>query len=460
MQHTKPLLLIKGKLAHLRHYFASRHDQHDGTVNDVSRALVNDAPRIIRLTLWLMLAFIFSSLLWAGWAQLEEVTRGEGKAIPSSRLQKIQNLEGGILSELLVHEGQIVNAGDPLMRLDDTRFISNVGETEADKLGLKARIERLTAEVNDTPLSISPGINSQAPEIAAGEEALFASRQNQFHSEIQALEQQKAQKQQELADFKSRHAQYQRTLNLQEEELKLSAPLIQAGAISQVEILRLKRSVLETRGQMDSAATSIPRTQSALAELDSKIAESRGRFQSEALSQLNEARTSLSKAEATGKALEDRVKRTLVTSPLRGIVQQIMVNTIGGVIQPGSDMIEIVPLEDNLLIETRIRPQDIAFLHPGQKAVIKFTAYDYTTYGGLDGTLEMISPDTITDKEGKSYYLIQLRANRNYLGTKEHPLLIIPGMVASVDIVTGHKSVLSYLLKPIIRAKAEALRER
>lgn len=460
MRHTKPLLLIKGKLAHLRHYFASRHDQHDGAVNDVSRALVNDAPRIIRLTLWLMLAFIFSSLLWAGWAQLEEVTRGEGKAIPSSRLQKIQNLEGGILSELLVHEGQIVNAGDPLMRLDDTRFVSNVGETEADKLGLKARIERLTAEVNDTPLSISPDISSQAPEIAAGEEALFASRQNQFHSEIHALEQQKAQKQQELADFKSRHAQYQRTLNLQEEELKLSAPLIQAGAISQVEILRLKRSVLETRGQMDSAATSIPRTQSALAELDSKIAESRGRFQSEALSQLNEARTSLSKAEATGKALEDRVKRTLVTSPLRGIVQQIMVNTIGGVIQPGSDMIEIVPLEDNLLIETRIRPQDIAFLHPGQKAVIKFTAYDYTTYGGLDGTLEMISPDTITDKEGKSYYLIQLRANRNYLGTKEHPLLIIPGMVASVDIVTGHKSVLSYLLKPIIRAKAEALRER
>lgn len=460
MRHTKPLLLIKGKLAHLRHYFASRHDQHDGAVNDVSRALVNDAPRIIRLTLWLMLAFIFSSLLWAGWAQLEEVTRGEGKAIPSSRLQKIQNLEGGILSELLVHEGQIVNAGDTLMRLDDTRFVSNVGETEADKLGLKARIERLTAEVNDTPLSISPDISSQAPEIAAGEEALFASRQNQFHSEIHALEQQKAQKQQELADFKSRHAQYQRTLNLQEEELKLSAPLIQAGAISQVEILRLKRSVLETRGQMDSAATSIPRTQSALAELDSKIAESRGRFQSEALSQLNEARTSLSKAEATGKALEDRVKRTLVTSPLRGIVQQIMVNTIGGVIQPGSDMIEIVPLEDNLLIETRIRPQDIAFLHPGQKAVIKFTAYDYTTYGGLDGTLEMISPDTITDKEGKSYYLIQLRANRNYLGTKEHPLLIIPGMVASVDIVTGHKSVLSYLLKPIIRAKAEALRER
>ncbi|MGZ0750868.1 HlyD family type I secretion periplasmic adaptor subunit [Kluyvera sichuanensis] len=460
MRHTKPLLLIKGKLAHLRHYFASRHDQHDGAVNDVSRALVNDAPRIIRLTLWLMLAFIFSSLLWAGWAQLEEVTRGEGKTIPSSRLQKIQNLEGGILSELLVHEGQIVNAGDPLMRLDDTRFVSNVGETEADKLGLKARIERLTAEVNDTPLSISPDISSQAPEIAAGEEALFASRQNQFHSEIHALEQQKAQKQQELADFKSRHAQYQRTLNLQEEELKLSAPLIQAGAISQVEILRLKRSVLETRGQMDSAATSIPRTQSALAELDSKIAESRGRFQSEALSQLNEARTSLSKAEATGKALEDRVKRTLVTSPLRGIVQQIMVNTIGGVIQPGSDMIEIVPLEDNLLIETRIRPQDIAFLHPGQKAVIKFTAYDYTTYGGLDGTLEMISPDTITDKEGKSYYLIQLRANRNYLGTKEHPLLIIPGMVASVDIVTGHKSVLSYLLKPIIRAKAEALRER
>jgi adhesin transport system membrane fusion protein len=178
------------------------------------------------------------------------------------------------------------------------------------------------------------------------------------------------------------------------------------------------------------------------------------------LTELNEVRTELSKIQSTGKALEDRVSRTLVTSPVRGIVKQLLVNTIGGVIQPGSDLVEIVPLDDKLLVEARIRPQDIAFLHPGQKVVVKFSAYDYTIYGGLKGKLEQISADTITDEEGNSFYLIKLRTDKSHLGTAEHPLLIIPGMVASVDIITGKKSILSYLLKPIIRARAEALRER
>ena len=204
----------------------------------------------------------------------------------------------------------------------------------------------------------------------------------------------------------------------------------------------------------------IPRAESAIKEVERKIDETRGRFRSEALTELNEARTELSKIQSTGKALEDRVSRTLVTSPVRGIVKQLLVNTIGGVVQPGSDLLEIVPLEDNLLIEAKVRPQDVAFLHPGQKAMVKFSAYDYTIYGGLKGKLEQISADTITDEEGNSFYLIKLRTNKSHLGTVEKPLLIIPGMVASVDIITGNKSILSYLLKPIIRARSEALRER
>ena len=190
------------------------------------------------------------------------------------------------------------------------------------------------------------------------------------------------------------------------------------------------------------------------------MGETRGRYRSEALSQLNEARTELSKLTATGKAIEDRVNRTLVTSPVRGIVQQLMVNTIGGVIQPGNDLVEIVPLDDTLLIEAKIRPQDIAFLRPGQEAMVKFTAYDFTIYGGLKAKLEQISPDTVTDKDGKSFYVIRLRTEKNHLGSDEKPLIIIPGMVASVDIITGKKTILAYLLKPILRAKAEAFRER
>jgi adhesin transport system membrane fusion protein len=254
--------------------------------------------------------------------------------------------------------------------------------------------------------------------------------------------------------------QYRSSLELLRKEIAMSEPLVAQGAISQVEILRLKRAEVESRGQMDSTALAIPRAESAIKEVERKIDETRGRYRSEALAQLSEAQTELSKTRATTQALEDRVQRTLVTSPVRGIVKQLLVNTIGGVIQPGSDLVEIVPLDDTLLIEAKVRPQDIAFLHPGQEAMVKFTAYDFTIYGGLPAKLEQIGADTITDDKGNSFYLIKLRTDKSYLGSAEHPLLIIPGMVASVDIITGKKSVLSYLLKPILRARAEALRER
>ncbi|WBM71395.1 HlyD family type I secretion periplasmic adaptor subunit [Buttiauxella sp. WJP83] len=445
---------------HLGPYFKGRDENQAENINEVSHALIDDSPRVIRLTLWTILFLVVLAFVWAGFAQLDEVTRGEGKAIPSSRLQKIQNLEGGIVTQLFVHEGQIVNAGAPLLHLDDTRFASNVGETEADKLGLQAKIDRLTAEAEGKDFIISDDIVKQAPDVARGETDLFNSRRSQFQNEIEGLQEQLVQKKQELLDFKSKQDQFRHSLSLLQQEIKMSEPLLASGAISKVEILRLRRTEVETKGQLDSITLSLPKSASEAKEIENKIGESRNRFQSDALSQLNEARTNLSKAEATGKALEDRVNRTMVVSPVRGIVQQVMVNTIGGVIQPGSDLVEIVPLDDKLLIEVKIQPRDIAFLHPGQHAVVKFTAYDYTTYGGLNGELVQISPDTVTDKEGHSYYIARLRTDKNYLGSEEHPMLIIPGMVASVDILTGRKSILSYLLKPIIRAKAEALRER
>ncbi len=431
------------------------------TTNEVNKALLDDAPRVVRVTLWAIFAFFIAMVLWASLASIDEVTRGEGRAIPSSRLQKVQNLEGGIVAEVFVHEGEVVKAGAPLLRLDDTQFRSNAGESEADRLALQARIQRLTAQLNDaTTLTLAPEIVKKAPEIASGEMELFASVNKRIQSELAGLNEQLVQKKQELLDFQGKASQYRRSLGLQQQEVAMSEPLVAKGAISKVEVLRLRRGVVETQGQLDSVTLAIPRAEAAIKEIESKVSETRGRYRSEALGQLNEARTDLSKIEASGKAISDRVNRTLVTSPVRGVVQQLMVNTIGGVIQPGNDLVEIVPLDDKLLVEAKIRPQDIAFLRPGQEATVKFTAYDYTIYGGLKGTLEQISPDTVTDKDGKSFYVIRLRTDKNHLGTDEKPLLIIPGMVASVDIITGKKTVMAYLLKPILRARAEAFHER
>ncbi|KII38233.1 MULTISPECIES: HlyD family type I secretion periplasmic adaptor subunit [Pseudomonas] len=455
------MLLKSGFKDSIRRYFKGSASLQGQPLPEVNKALIEDAPRVVRLTIWAIIGFFIFLLLWANFAVIDEVTKGDGKAIPSSKIQKIQNLEGGIISELFVKEGQIVEAGAPLIRLDDTRFASNVGETEADRLSMLLRVERLSAEVDDRPLNFPEDVLKAVPGQAKSEESLYISRRQQLHDEIGGLQEQLIQRQQELREFGSKQAQYRQQLGLQRQEINMSEPLVAQGAVSPVEVLRLKRAEVETRGQLDATTLAIPRAESAIKEVQRKIDETRGKFRSEALTQLNEARTDLNKASATGKALEDRVSRTLVTSPVRGIVNKLLVNTIGGVIQPGSDMVEIVPLDDTLLVEAKIRPQDIAFLHPGQEAIVKFTAYDYTIYGGLKAKLEQIGADTITDEDKKTtYYIIKVRTERSHLGTDEKPLLIIPGMVASVDIITGKKSVLSYLLKPIIRARAEALHER
>ncbi|KAF2408830.1 HlyD family type I secretion periplasmic adaptor subunit [Pseudomonas antarctica] len=442
-------------------YFKGTDSLQGQPLPEVNKALIEDAPRVIRLTIWAIIGFFVFLVVWAGFSSIDEVTRGDGKAIPSSKLQKIQNLEGGIVAELYVKEGQIVEAGAPLIRLDDTRFVSNAGETEALRLAMQLRVERLSAQVDDRPLNIPDDVLKAAPNQAANERSLYESRRQQLKDEVGGLQEQLVQRQQELREFSSKQGQYRSQLSLQRQEINMSEPLVAQGAVSPVEVLRLKRAEMETRGQLDATTLAIPRAESAIKEVQRKIDETRGKFRSEALTQLNEARTELNKAESTGRALEDRVSRTLVTSPVRGIVKQLLVNTVGGVIQPGSDMVEIVPLNDTLLVEAKIRPQDIAFLHPGQEAIVKFTAYDYTIYGGLKAKLERIGADTITDEDKKTtYYMITLRTDRSHLGTDEKPLLIIPGMVASVDIITGKKSILSYLLKPIIKARAEALHER
>ncbi len=429
-------------------------------MNERNSALQQDSSDAQRLTVWVATALILTALIWANYAVLQEVTTGEGKAIPSSKVQVIQNLEGGIVTEIFVREGQVVSKGDTLLRLDDTRFLSNRGESEVDRLTLTAQVERLAAEAEGRPLLLPQELLDKAPQVAADERALHESRQRRLDGEQRTLNEQLRQKTQELAEFRSRQEQFRNSLALVQQELDMSIPLVGSGAVSPVEILRLKRNAVEMRGSMNANTLAIPRAEAAINEIKSRIQESELTFRSEASRELNEKRTDLAKISANRIAIDDRMTRTTVTSPVRGIVKTLKINTIGGVVQPGSDLLEIVPLEDNLLIEARVRPQDVAFLHPGQKAMVKFSAYDYTIYGGLPARLEMIGADTVTDDKGNSFYLIQVRTDRNHLGGDEKPLLIIPGMVATVDIITGEKSVMDYLLKPVLKGGSEALRER
>lgn len=437
----------------------SRHVEHR-FLPYRSAALADPSSRAMSLTVWIAAALLLGALLWAGFAVLEEVTTGEGKAIPSSKVQVIQNLEGGIVSDIFVREGQVVDKGDTLLRLDDTRFMSSRSESEVDRLTLTAQVERLAAEAEGRSLTLPAEVTSSAPQVAADEQALYESRQRRLASEQRTLNEQLRQKTQELAEFRSKQEQFRSSLALVQQELDMSAPLVSSGAVSPVEILRLKRNAVELRGSMNANTLAIPRAEAAISEIKSRGQESELGFRADAARELNEKRNDLARISASRIAIDDRMSRTTVVSPVRGIVKTLKVNTIGGVVQPGSDLLEIVPLEDNLLIEAKVRPQDVAFLHPGQKAMVKFSAYDYTLYGGLPARLELIGADTITDDRDNSFYLIQVRTDSNHLGSDSRPLLIIPGMIATVDIITGEKSVLDYLLKPVLKARAEALRER
>ena len=437
----------------------SRHVEHR-FLPYRSAALADPSSRAMSLTVWIAAALLLGALLWAGFAVLEEVTTGEGKAIPSSKVQVIQNLEGGIVSDIFVREGQVVDKGDTLLRLDDTRFMSSRSESEVDRLTLTAQVERLAAEAEGRSLTLPAEVTSSAPQVAADEQALYESRQRRLASEQRTLNEQLRQKTQELAEFRSKQEQFRSSLSLVQQELDMSAPLVSSGAVSPVEILRLKRNAVELRGSMNANTLAIPRAEAAISEIKSRVQESELGFRADAARELNEKRNDLARISASRIAIDDRMSRTTVVSPVRGIVKTLKVNTIGGVVQPGSDLLEIVPLEDNLLIEAKVRPQDVAFLHPGQKAMVKFSAYDYTLYGGLPARLELIGADTITDDKDNSFYLIQVRTDSNHLGSDSRPLLIIPGMIATVDIITGEKSVLDYLLKPVLKARAEALRER
>jgi multidrug efflux pump subunit AcrA (membrane-fusion protein) len=375
------------------------------------------------LVLYLIAALLVVAVVWAHLAKVEEITQGEGRVIPASREQVIQSLEGGILEALLVREGDVVEKGQILLEIDEKRAGAAYREGLSKVLALKGAITRLRAEAYQKPLDFPPDVKA-VPSIVRDETDAFNARRQSLNESVQAL---------------------QHSLQLAQKEIEMSEPLSRRGLMSEVEILRMKRQANEFRLQ---------------------IAERQNKFRAEANSELTRLEGELAQARENVGGREDVMRRTTVRAPVRGTVKNIRITTIGGVIQQGADIMEIVPLEDQLLVEAKIKPSDVAFLRPGLPATVKISAYDYAIYGGLKGTVEYVSPDTLKDDEKSragrpdaTYYRLVVRTDKAELvaGGKEYP--IIPGMIATAEVRTGEKTILSYLLKPVLKAR-EAFRER
>jgi len=427
---------------------------------DVRATILSQTPQGGRLIIWSTLVLLVIFLIWASFSELEEVTRGEGKVVPSSHVQVIQNLEGGIISEILVNVGDEVRKDQMLLRIDDTRFSSSFEENRATYLSNKAKSARLRAEATGTDLVIPADVVRERPDIASRERQLFESRKMELNSSVEIKRQQIAQRTQEIKELETKLAELNRTYSLLQKEIGMIKPLVKKGAASDVEVLQLERQASQMQGEIDRIRHEIPRAQSKLEESQVALREMNLNFQNKSKAESNEVLRELDEGASTSLALKDRLDRTSVRSPVDGIVNRLMVRTVGGVVQPGMDLVEIVPRHGNLVVEAKIKPADIAFLRPGQKATIKFTAYDYTIYGTLKAELEHVGADSITDEKGNSYFLVRLKTDRNYLGTEKNLLPILPGMITTVDILTGKKTVLSYILKPVLKARSVALRER
>jgi adhesin transport system membrane fusion protein len=403
------------------------------------------------------LVVVLLLVLWACFAHVEEVTRGDGKVIPSKQLQIVQSLDGGVVSEILVQEGQVVEAGQLLLKIDETRATSGVRESAAQGFALRARGARLRALAEGKPFLPPTSSNPEERRILDEERALYETRRSELGTMIAINQQQLQQRQQELSEMRARKSSAERGLDLGQQELNKTRPLLATGAVSEVDILRLEREVSRSRGEIEQSSAQIARVQAAIGEAQRKIQETELTFRNDARKDMADVMGKLNALNEGAVALADKVDKSQVKSPVRGRVQRLLANTVGGVVQPGKDIVEVVPLDDQLILEAKVQPRDIAFIHPGQDATVKFTAYDFSIYGGLVAKVENISPDTVVDEKGNAFYLVRVRTTQANFSEK---LPVIPGMTAEVDILTGRKTVMSYLLKPVLKAKAYALRER
>ncbi|RXJ89408.1 secretion protein HylD [Arcobacter sp. CECT 8983] len=435
-----------------------------------SYANANETPsKVANLTFIFIISFFTLVILWSAFAEIDELARGNGKVIPSDKIQRVQSLDGGIISEILVKDGESVKKGTPLMKIDTTRFQATLEESKQEYISLLAVKQRLEAEATldltkPVPILEFP---KEVLEDKSGydrlEQTLLANRYEELKSSVDVLETQLAQKRQELTEIKNTIKNLKKSFALIKEQRETIHKLVRRGVKSKYELLNIEKEYTDVSSELETALLSVKRSELAIQEAKSRVSEKLNNFRAEASNTLQETVGLISKFEARLVGDKDKVAKTTIVSPVDGIVKQLYFNTIGGVIQPGVDLVEIVPQSDILLVEAKIDPKDIAFINPSQKAIVKITAYDFSIYGGLDAKITEISADSIVDKEskeGKSYYRVIVRTEKNYLERNGEKLPIIPGMVASVDIITGKKTILDFILKPILKVKQNALHER
>jgi len=429
-------------------------------MKSLNAAVLQRSPVRMSLVLYIVATLTFAFILWANIAEVDEMTRGMGRVIPSRQIQVIQNLEGGIVEDIRVTEGEHVKKGQVLVTIDDTGFGSSYRESKSREDELKARLSRLRAEAEGIDFIPDENVATDFPELVEEENRLYRTNQARLNSEVETLKQRLKQRQIELADAKTKLKNLKNSRGLILKEIKLTKPLFNRGLVSEVEWLQLQQKDIENKTEIESLEKSLGSIGSKISEAKSMIDEAITKYRGVAQEELNKTLAELKRVSSTQVAIEDRVNRAQVRSPVNGTVNQILVNTIGGVVKPGMDILEIVPDGDNLLVEAKIKPSDIAFIYPGLKAVVKLTAYDYAIYGGIEGEVVHISADTIVDEKQEHYYLVRIKTDKSFLGEEDNKKDIIVGMTVMADIVTGKKTVMQYLMKPILRAKYNALRER
>jgi adhesin transport system membrane fusion protein len=429
-------------------------------INSLSAAVAEQTPKKVRWALYFWVVAIAIFLLWASLTQIDEITRGTGKVVPSGENKIVQNLEGGIVKDIYVKVGNSVTKGQPLLKIDNEKSEAQHDSTAIKFLELEAKEIRLRAESDGKPFTISEEIEKKMPLFITNERSLYQSRQEELMAKIDALIDKKRQKEQELKETTERITHLKRTDSLINEEVKMMEPMVKQGVKSKVAFMKLQREQSQIKSDLTSAQNDIPRIKAGISEIENNIKEARITFQNKAKEELNEVTAEKLRVKESSEALTDQIDRTIVRSPINGVIQKLYVNTVGGVIQPGEDLVEIVPTDDVLWLEVKIKPSDIAFIYPGQKAVVKVSAYDFAIYGSLEGKVVHISADTTKDKKDDVFYTIHIKTKKNHLGTEEKPLKIIPGMTVNVDIMTGKKTVMDYILKPILKAKQYTFTER
>lgn len=413
-----------------------------------------------RLLFMALCLTFFVLLFWAAIAEIDETVLGSGQVIPSQRVQHIQNLEGGILREILVREGQQVDKGDLLLRIDNEQAGSAYRDAMSRGRELEASTARVKAELGGGEPDYPASLRASAPEVVARHSVLLEARRKKDENERNTLEAQLELRKLEEREQLARRESLTESIDIATRQRDMAKRLMQNKSYSEMDYLNLAQQVTQLQGEFNILDNTIPKTRAAIREAEEKLQLHRAETEARLLQELNTAEAELTALRELLVAGEDRVTRTEVRSPVRGVINNIHITTAGGVIMPGEVIMDVVPVDDSLIIEVRVSPQDIAFLFVGQKARIRLTAYDFAIYGALDATLETISADTIESKQGEIFYLVKLRTATTMLEHNGRQLPIMPGMMATADIITGKKTVLDYILKPILKAKQAALRER